>query len=165
MLVNFVIVQAAPGGPVDQVIAQLRRRAGGALRAHQRRRRRATRRQRPRRRAARAASIPHLIKSSSTSSASTSRAGERFCPDDRQLSALRFRQQLLQRPAASSASSRDKLPVSISLGLWTTLLVYLISIPLGIRKAVRDGSALRCLDQRASSSSAMPSRASCSPSC
>lgn len=34
----------------------------------------------------------------------------------------------------------DKLPVSISLGLWTTLLVYLISIPLGIRKAVRDGS-------------------------
>lgn len=34
----------------------------------------------------------------------------------------------------------DKLPVSISLGLWTTLIVYLISIPLGIRKAVRDGS-------------------------
>ena len=34
---------------------------------------------------------------------------------------------------------KDKLPVSISLGLWTTLLVYLISIPLGISKAVRDG--------------------------
>lgn len=34
----------------------------------------------------------------------------------------------------------EKLPVSISLGLWTTLLVYLISIPLGISKAVRDGS-------------------------
>jgi microcin C transport system ATP-binding protein len=34
----------------------------------------------------------------------------------------------------------DKLPVSITLGLWTTLLSYLISIPLGIRKAVRDGS-------------------------
>ncbi len=34
----------------------------------------------------------------------------------------------------------DKMPVSISLGLWTTLLVYLISIPLGIRKAVKDGS-------------------------
>lgn len=32
------------------------------------------------------------------------------------------------------------LPVTISLGLWTTLLVYLISIPLGIKKAVRDGS-------------------------
>jgi len=34
----------------------------------------------------------------------------------------------------------EKLPVSISLGLWTTLLIYLISIPLGIKKAVRDGS-------------------------
>jgi len=34
----------------------------------------------------------------------------------------------------------DKLPVSISLGIWTTLLVYLISIPLGIAKSVRDGS-------------------------
>jgi len=33
------------------------------------------------------------------------------------------------------------LPVTISLGLWTTLLVYLVSIPLGIRKAVRDGSS------------------------
>jgi microcin C transport system permease protein len=35
---------------------------------------------------------------------------------------------------------REKLPVSISLGIWMTLLSYLISIPLGIRKAVRDGS-------------------------
>ncbi len=35
----------------------------------------------------------------------------------------------------------EKMPVSISLGLWTTLLIYLISIPLGIRKAVRDGSS------------------------
>jgi microcin C transport system permease protein len=33
----------------------------------------------------------------------------------------------------------EKMPVSISLGLWTTLLVYLISIPLGVLKAVRDG--------------------------
>ncbi len=34
----------------------------------------------------------------------------------------------------------DKMPVSLSLGLWTTLLIYFVSIPLGIRKAVRDGS-------------------------
>ena len=34
----------------------------------------------------------------------------------------------------------EKMPVSISLGLWTTLIVYLVSIPLGIRKAVRDDS-------------------------
>ena len=36
---------------------------------------------------------------------------------------------------------KERLPVSISLGLWMTLLSYLISIPLGIRKAVRDGSS------------------------
>lgn len=35
----------------------------------------------------------------------------------------------------------EKMPVSISLGLWITILSYLISIPLGIRKAVKDGSA------------------------
>jgi microcin C transport system permease protein len=34
----------------------------------------------------------------------------------------------------------EKMPVSISLGLWTTLLVYMISIPLGVAKAVRDGT-------------------------
>src|SRR6202041_3261541 len=35
---------------------------------------------------------------------------------------------------------RQKMPVSISLGLWSTLLVYFVSIPLGIAKAGRDGS-------------------------
>ncbi len=35
----------------------------------------------------------------------------------------------------------EKMPVSISLGLWSTLLAYMVSIPLGIRKAVRDGSS------------------------
>lgn len=35
----------------------------------------------------------------------------------------------------------EKMPVSITLGLWSTLIAYLISIPLGIRKAVRDGSS------------------------
>lgn len=35
----------------------------------------------------------------------------------------------------------EKLPVSISLGLWSTLIMYLVSIPLGIAKAVRHGSA------------------------
>ena len=34
----------------------------------------------------------------------------------------------------------ERLPVSISIGLWSTLLIYLVSIPLGIAKAVRDGS-------------------------
>ena len=43
----------------------------------------------------------------------------------------------------------EKMPVSITLGLWSTLIAYLISIPLGIRKAVRDGTPLRHLDERA----------------
>jgi len=34
----------------------------------------------------------------------------------------------------------EKMPVSVSLGLWSTLIIYLVSIPLGIRKAVRDGT-------------------------
>jgi len=36
---------------------------------------------------------------------------------------------------------KEKLPVSISLGLWSTLIAYLVSIPLGIRKAVKDGTS------------------------
>lgn len=36
---------------------------------------------------------------------------------------------------------REKLPVSISIGLWTTLIAYMVSIPMGIRKAVKDGSS------------------------
>ena len=34
----------------------------------------------------------------------------------------------------------EKLPVSITLGLWSTIIAYLVSIPLGIRKAVKDGT-------------------------
>jgi microcin C transport system permease protein len=36
---------------------------------------------------------------------------------------------------------KEKLPVSITLGLWSTVIAYLVSIPLGIRKAVKDGSS------------------------
>jgi microcin C transport system permease protein len=35
----------------------------------------------------------------------------------------------------------EKMPVSITLGLWSTLIAYLVSIPLGIKKAVRDGTS------------------------
>ena len=40
---------------------------------------------------------------------------------------------------------KEKLPVSISLGLWTFLFSYLISIPLGVMKAVREGSRFDAL--------------------
>ena len=59
----------------------------------------------------------------------------------------------------------DKMPVSISLGLWTTLLTYLVSIPLGIRKAVQATARASTSGPAASSSSATPFRASCSRCC
>ena len=57
----------------------------------------------------------------------------------------------------------DKMPVSISLGLWTTLIVYLISIPLGIRKAVKDGSRFDIWTSGVVIVGTFP--ASCSPCC
>ncbi|ORM51259.1 microcin C ABC transporter permease YejB [Pantoea conspicua] len=47
----------------------------------------------------------------------------------------------LFRSASVLQLVKESLPVSISLGLWSTLIIYLVSIPLGIRKAVRNGSA------------------------
>lgn len=46
----------------------------------------------------------------------------------------------LFRSASVLTLIKDSLPVSITLGLWSTLIIYLVSIPLGIRKAVHNGS-------------------------
>ena len=149
MVINFVIVQAAPGGPIEQMIAQITGHGG------RRSRERVTRRL-PARSAASAAGARRRARQQPLSRRARPRpgvhqgaraavrlrqAGARALPaDDGQLS----RASISAR--ASSATARcvdlvlEKLPVSISLGLWTTLLIYLISIPLGIRKAVRDGS-------------------------
>ena len=58
----------------------------------------------------------------------------------------------------------EKMPVSITLGLWSTLIAYMISIPLGIKKAVRDGSRL-IRGRRARLSWAMRSPDFCSRFC
>ncbi len=71
---------------------------------------------------------------------------ERFLTDDQKLRDVRLRPLLFSRRAACIKLISEKLPVSISLGLWMTLISYAISIPLGIAKAVRDGDALRRLD-------------------
>ncbi|AUX94083.1 microcin C ABC transporter permease YejB [Mixta gaviniae] len=47
----------------------------------------------------------------------------------------------LFRSASVVQMIKESLPVSVSLGLWSTLIIYLVSIPLGIKKAVRNGSA------------------------
>jgi microcin C transport system permease protein len=57
-----------------------------------------------------------------------------------------FGEELFPRCLRDRPDQVEKLPVSISLGVWILLFSYMISIPLGIRKAVKDGSALRCLD-------------------
>src|SRR6266849_5884669 len=95
MVVNFFIVQAAPGGPIEQMIARLK---GSTISATER------------------------VSGGAGGEIKTQSAG-----DD-----SRYRRVV--------DLIRDKLPVSISIGLWTTLITYLVSIPLGIRKAVRDGS-------------------------
>jgi microcin C transport system permease protein len=150
MVINFIIVQAAPGGPVELMIARIKGTAveatarvgagGGAETA--------------------AASGPPGGPASGE--ASKYRGARGLDPEFiRQLEKLygfdkpahvRFFQ-MIERYAVFDFGQSffrdrpvirlilDRLPVSISLGLWTTLLIYLISIPLGVAKAVRDGSA------------------------
>lgn len=140
MVLNFVIVQFAPGGPIDQVIAQMQ---GANTDATAR------------------VSGTNSGDTVQSSGDSTSRGARGVDPEliqrlekqfgfDKPLHE-RFGQMLVSYATFDFGESffksgsvieliLDKMPVSISLGLWTTLLVYLISIPLGVRKAVRDGT-------------------------
>ncbi|MGH7036490.1 MAG: ABC transporter permease subunit, partial [Stellaceae bacterium] len=141
ILVNFVIVQAAPGGPVDQLIAQLKGTAGtglgqvagggGELRN--------TATSANETRGARGLD-PAFIAQLNKLYGFDKSAPERFWIMIRDYLGFNFGTSFYQGVPVIQLIEQ-KLPVSISLGLWSTLLVYLISIPLGIRKAVRDGSA------------------------
>ncbi|KXS52281.1 MAG: microcin C transport system permease protein [Marinobacter sp. T13-3] len=140
MLLNFIIVQAAPGGPVEQLIAEMEGHGGSAL--------------------ARAAGGDASGEVASASSGDTrgSRglppellaeiekmygfdkpAPERFLKMLKDYATFDFGDSFF-RDRSVVELILDKMPVSISLGLWSTLVIYLISIPLGIRKAVHDGS-------------------------
>lgn len=145
LLINFLIIQAAPGGPVEQLVAQLTNPAGGGAGE----------------RAAGPSGDMGAV-SNLQASGGSYRGAQGIDPD--LLEEIR-KQYGFDKPAHErfwimlkdyvrfdfgTSFFRDrsvielileKMPVSISLGLWTTLIVYLISIPLGIRKAVRDGSA------------------------
>ncbi len=150
MLLNFAIIQAAPGGPVDRLIFQLTHPGGGGD--------------------ATSGFTGSGLSDAGGSSASNgnfqsngdlSRSARGLDPEMiQEIEALygfdkppteRFLHMLGQylrldfgesffRNESVTGLILDKLPVSISLGLWTTLIMYLVSIPLGIRKAVRDGS-------------------------
>jgi microcin C transport system permease protein len=138
MLVNFVIVQAAPGGPIDQVIAELRGGPGGALARIAGSNTGDTGGGASQNRSARGLD-PQLIKDLEHQFGFDRPAGERFLLMMKNYITFDFGSSFF-RNADVLPLIGQKLPVSISLGLWTTLISYLISIPLGIRKAVRDGS-------------------------
>ena len=145
LLINFAIVQAAPGGPVEQMIVKLTTPGASGT-------------------ADRLGGAGDLASAGASSNASGANAYRGAQGIDPELIAEIKKQYGFDKPAPErfwlmvksyarfdfgNSFFRDtpvldlvleKLPVSISLGLWTTLIVYLVSIPLGIRKAVRDGS-------------------------
>jgi microcin C transport system permease protein len=153
LLINFLIVQAAPGGPVERMISQIKGRDAGGVMAQI---------------GASGggevlgnASAPGTAPASAGGNNSAYRGAQGLDPDlikaieklygFDQPAHVRFMTMLKNyaqfdfgtsffRDAKVTELVIEKMPVSISLGLWSTLLVYLISIPLGIGKAVRHGS-------------------------
>ena len=139
--INFAIVQFAPGGPVEQLVAQLRGQgtpagmlggggaaesggAGGSGAGAYR--------------GARGLD-PQVIADIRRSFGFDQPPLTRFWHMLRRYARFDLgRSTFRDRPVLALIG--DKLPVSLSLGLWSTLLVYCVSIPLGIAKAVRDGS-------------------------
>lgn len=138
--INFVVVQFAPGGPVEQMIAELRGRGGdtmGRLTGGG-----TTEVAAPsgegEYRGARGLD-PQLVAKINKMFGFDKPAGERFL--DMVGNYLRFDfGRSFFRDDTVIHLIEQKMPVSISIGLWSTLLIYFISIPLGIAKAVRDGS-------------------------
>ncbi|GAB4360214.1 MAG: microcin C ABC transporter permease YejB [Gammaproteobacteria bacterium] len=151
MVLNFIIVQAAPGGPVEQMIAQIQglsveatARVGGSAgsetgggAAAQRTTAKAAEVQSKYRGAQ--GLDPEFIAQIEKQFGFDKPAHERFWLMMGNYVRFDFGESFFRDRSVIDLVI-DKMPVSISLGLWTTLLVYLISIPLGIAKAVRDGS-------------------------
>lgn len=148
MLLNFVIIQFAPGGPIERIIAQVQghnvdatsRFSGGGTEVLQQNA------QEFKGDAAASSKYrgaqglpPEFIKELEQQFGFDKPLHERFLQMIGNYLQLDFGESYFRNEKVTSLIA-DKLPVSISLGLWTTLLVYLISIPLGIKKAVHDGS-------------------------
>ena len=144
MIINFVIVQAAPGGPVEQMLAQIKGRAveatarisgdgGDSLQQNNN-----SGGNESGYRGSRGLD-PELIRDIEKQYGFDKPAHERFFKMMGDYIRFDFGDSFF-RDRSVVDLVKDKMPVSISLGLWTTLLVYLISIPLGIKKAIRDGS-------------------------
>jgi microcin C transport system permease protein len=144
MIVNFAIIQAAPGGPIDVIIAEMRGLStdatqrisgtGGTETQRQTQSSGSTNQYRG------AQGIdPALIAQLEREFGFDKPPLERFVTMMTKFLTFDFGRSFFKdRPVVDLVL--EKMPVSISLGLWTTLIVYLVSIPLGIRKAVKDGS-------------------------
>jgi microcin C transport system permease protein len=138
MVINFIVIQAAPGGPIDQTIAQLRGTGSAAERFAGSARSEAGTTATDQSRSARGLD-PAFIKELEKLYGFDKPPLERFISMLRSYIVFDFGKSFYQDRSVVDLI-RDRLPVSISLGLWSTLIIYLASIPLGIRKAVRDGS-------------------------
>ncbi|MBK8208813.1 MAG: microcin C ABC transporter permease YejB [Rhodospirillales bacterium] len=147
MLINFLIIQVAPGGPVEQIIANLSGQgaaitervarggggeiAGGAGRG-------GGAESGSKYRGAQGLD-PEFVASLNKQFGFDKPLYERFVMMLKNYVLFDFGESYFRNRRVVDLVL-EKMPVSISLGLWTTLLTYLISIPLGIMKAVRDGS-------------------------
>jgi len=149
MVVNFLIVQLAPGGPIEQIIAQLQGTAveatariggsaGGDLQAQSLRDQPGGANATSRYRGARGLD-PEFIKQLEKEFGFDKPLPERFLLMMGNYIRFDFGKSYFRDQRVVDLVLH-KMPVSVSLGLWTTLLIYLVSIPLGIRKAIRDGS-------------------------
>jgi microcin C transport system permease protein len=148
LLVSFVVVQFAPGGPVERVIAQL---TGDDVSATARISGGGSEIARPGMQTTGPADPvvskyrgaqgldPQFIKELEKQFGFDKPAHERFLLMVWNFARFDFGKSYFRDTSVINLII-EKLPVSISLGLWMTLITYLISIPLGIRKAVSDGS-------------------------
>ncbi len=151
LLINFAIVQLAPGGPVEQMIAKLTGvggsaterfsgESGGELVSSSRNLNNnsiAAIGVNSKYRGAQGLD-PELVKQIEKFYGFDKPATERFWDMVKNYAMFNFGTSFFKDKSVIDLVI-EKMPISISLGLWTTLLVYLISIPLGIRKAVSDG--------------------------
>src|SRR5919201_3734189 len=149
LFVAFVVVQFAPGGPVERVLAQLSgadtggssRISGsssGDFRGRTPQAGAAADAVNSKYRGAQGLD-PEFIKKLEKQFGFDKPAPERFLLMVWNFARFDFGKSYF-RDVSVIQLIKEKLPVSISLGIWLTLLTYLISIPLGIRKAVMDGS-------------------------
>lgn len=140
---NFLIVQVAPGGPVERVLAQIRgidtgSGTGALATGGDTARMSASGNSNSAYRGAQGLD-PEFIKSIERQFGFDKPAHERYILMMKNYIAFDLGESFYRTIDVGDLII-EKMPVSISLGLWSTLIIYLVSIPMGIAKAVRDGS-------------------------